>query len=232
MNGRVVHVGVTGFWQWRAVPLRVVSEDRLMLAILIALVSPPLCIACGSGAGRAAPLCRDCRSGMRRAPVSGSCWAPFAYEGPAGALVRALKFGGRVGLADAMAAQIAALAPPELLRGTVVPVPVHPAHSRRRGVDHAAELGRALARRAALPYQDCLARSGDPLPQRGRGRRDRIRGPAGSIALRPGAAAPALALVVDDVVTTGATLAACTAALRAGGCQQIAQVAYARTTAR
>lgn len=211
-----------------------------MLARLIGLVVPPLCVACGADAGRAAPLCRDCRAAMRplngpgSAPpaASASPWAAFAYEGPAGALVRALKFGGRAAIADAMAAQIAAMATSELLRGVVVPVPVHPAHARRRGIDHAAALGQALARRAGLPFADCLVRSGDARPQVGRGRQARIRGPAGSVALRAGADPPPEAVLVDDVVTSGATLAACADALLAAGCRRVTPVAYTRTTAR
>jgi predicted amidophosphoribosyltransferase len=111
-------------------------------------------------------------------------------------------------------------------------VPVHPSHRRRRGLDHTAALGRALARRTRLDYLECLARGGDPLPQVGRGRRARMRGPAGSIVVASGLDPPERALLVDDVVTTGATLAACATALRAAGCQQIAAIAYARTTAR
>jgi predicted amidophosphoribosyltransferase len=59
-----------------------------------------------------------------------------------------------------------------------------------------------------------------------------MRGPAGLIAVRAGATVPPEALLLDDVVTTGATLAACATALRDGGCQQITPIAYARTTAR
>jgi predicted amidophosphoribosyltransferase len=206
-----------------------------MLSKLLAIVVPPLCVACGADAARAAPLCRECRAQMRplaRPAAALAPWAPFAYEGPAGAMARALKFGGRSAVADAMAAQIVALAPPGLLVGAVVPVPVHPAHARRRGIDHAAVFGRALARRAALPFVDCLVRSGDPQPQVGRGRRARMLGPAGAIAVREGVDPPAEVVLVDDVVTTGATLAACITTLRVAGCQRITPVAYARTTAR
>ncbi|HYZ30202.1 MAG TPA: double zinc ribbon domain-containing protein [Thermoleophilaceae bacterium] len=206
-----------------------------VLSKLIELMLPPLCIACGADAGRAAPVCRACRAQMEATAPRGSAtpWGAFAYDGPAGALVRALKFGGRVAIADVMAAQIAALAPPELLQGVVVPVPVHPAHSRRRGVDHAAALARALARRSRLPFADCLVRSGDPRPQVGRGRAARVRGPAGAISLRAGwTAPPERVLLVDDVVTTGATLAACAGALREAGSRQITTIVYARTTAR
>lgn len=194
-----------------------------MLARLIALVVPSLCVACGADAGRAAPLCRECRAQMGGA-------IPFPYEGPAGAMVRALKFGGRLPIADAMAAQIVAHAQPE--QGAVVPVPVHPAHRRRRGLDHTGELARAVARRAGLPFADCLVRSGDPLPQVGRGRSERIRGPAGSIAVRSETTPPREVLLIDDVVTTGATLAACISALRDAGSPHITPIAYARTTAR
>jgi predicted amidophosphoribosyltransferase len=206
-----------------------------VLASLIALLVPPLCVACGADAGRAAPLCRECRAQMH-APLQGAavagCWAPFAYDGPGGALVRALKFGGRGRIADVMAAQIVALAPPGLLSGCVVPVPVHPAHQRRRGIDHAAALGCALARRSGLVYAPCLVRTGDPQPQVGRGRRARMQGPAGAIALVPGVQAPVEALLVDDVTTTGATLTACAAALTDAGTRRITRLAYARTAAR
>ena len=209
---------------------------------MLAWIAPAFCIACGAYAGRAAPLCRACRALMHplvarvttafRLGPSSSAWATFPYEGPAGALVRELKFRGRVRLADLMAAQMAAHAPPDLIRGVVVPVPAHPLHSRRRGVDHARVLAAALARRTGLPLVDCLVRAGDPQPQVGRSRRARMAGPLGSIAVRPGADAPRVALLVDDVVTTGATAAACVTALKAAGTEQISALAYARTTAR
>jgi ComF family protein len=201
-----------------------------MLAKLMSLVVPPLCVACGADAGRAAPLCRPCRAQMRPIRDSGEVWAAFEYDGPAGAMVRSLKFGGRKAIANVMAAQLTALAPGNLLRGTVVPVPVHPDHRRRRGIDHAAALARALARRAGLPYSECLVRGGPSLPQVGRGRRERLRGPAGTISAA--AAVPSEVVLVDDVVTTGATLAACIGALRSCGSQRITPIAYARTPAR
>jgi predicted amidophosphoribosyltransferase len=207
-----------------------------MLANLISLVAPPLCIACAGDAGRAGPLCRECRAelarGARTGGQTGACWAAFPYDGPAGAMVRSLKFGGRIPIAEVMAAQIVAQAPPDLLGGTLVPVPVHAAHRRRRGMAHAYLLAEALGDRTGLAVADCLERVGDPRPQVGRGRRERMAGLAGAIAVRSGAEAPRAALLVDDVVTTGTTIAACGAALRAAGSRCVTAIAYARTGAR
>ena len=157
----------------------------------------------------------------------------MGYEGPARALVRALKFRGAVALTDAMAAQIAANAPQRLLTegAALVPVPLHPRRQRRRGFNQARELAAALATRTGLSLEDCLERAGGGSTQVGRGRRERRAGPSGAVRIRAGPA-PRRALLVDDVVTTGGTLSACAGALRGAGCREIAAVAFARTLGR
>ena len=159
-------------------------------------------------------------------------WAPMAYAGPARELVRALKFRGALGVADAMAAQMVAGAPAGWLEApdVLVPVPLHPRRLRRRGFNQARVLADALARRTALAIVDCLVRSGPVGTQVGRGQAERRLGPEGAIGAR--ASAPARALLVDDVATTGATLAACAAALRAAGTSEVAALAFARTPGR
>ena len=82
----------------------------------------------------------------------------MAYEGPARALVQALKFRGALPVAGLMAAQIAATLPGELRGGVVVPVPPQPARRRARGFDPAGALARALAARLELPLAPVLAR--------------------------------------------------------------------------
>ena len=221
---------------------------------LASLLSPPLCWGCDGLARRGEPLCRSCRGSLHRLPpepvwLSGvRVWAPVAYAGPARELVRALKFRRALGLADAMAAQMAANAPPGWLdadtgpadplesldppeRATLVPVPLHPRRLRSRGYNQAAAIADALARRAGLPLADSLARSGPSLTQVGRDRAERRAVPAGAIRVRAPRAPPRVVLV-DDVVTTGATLAACRAALVASGALEVSAVVFARTIGR
>jgi ComF family protein len=145
--------------------------------------------------------------------------------------VRALKFRGATGVAESMAAQIAAGTPSDLLSGaTLVPVPLHPKRLRSRGFNQATVLAAALGGRAGLPVADLLVRSGPAAPQAGLHRAERRAGPAGTIATR--GRAPARVLLVDDVVTTGATLAACSAALRRAGAADVSAVTFARTLGR
>jgi ComF family protein len=227
--------------------------------MLARMLVPPLCWGCGGVARRREPLCGGCRRLLRRLapdPVllcGVRVWAPVAYSGPARDLVRALKFRGATAVADAMAAQIAANAPAAVFgapradaargagsappgagrvawRPVLVPVPLHPRRLRRRGYNQAALIAHALARRAGLEVADCLARTGSAATQVGRGRAERRAGPAGSVVL--GASAPDRAVLVDDVATTGATLAACAAALRAAGSVDVAALVFARTIGR
>jgi ComF family protein len=204
--------------------------------LIAALLAPPLCWSCGAPASRRRALCDGCRRGLvflPREPVVLSgvrVWAPVAYEGPARDLVRALKFRGALSLAREMSALVVASAPPDLLRGDLVPVPLHPVRLRRRGFNQAFVLAEALGRTTGMATSDCLRRRGPGAPQVGRTRGARLSGPTGSVEARDGV--PPTALIVDDVVTTGATIAACAAALRQSGTTELAAIAFARTPGR
>jgi ComF family protein len=205
------------------------------LRSLVSLLAPPLCVSCGASAGSAEPLCARCRAGLRWLPPDPAPygWAPLAYEGGARALVRALKFRGAVGLAATMAAQIAATAPDELLDGfTLVPVPIHPARLRRRGYNQAEWLALELGERRGCPVSVCLERVGPQASQVGRTRIERMESIEHSVRMRDGYEAPKRVVVVDDVITTGATIDACLGVLFAAGCERAGGLAYARTLGR
>jgi len=198
----------------------------------------PLCRSCRAAlpwlAGALCPACGLPRPCGRRCPAArlafDRAWAPMAYDGPAKALVVALKERGALPLADVMAAQIAATAPAGLLAGaTIVPVPGDPLRRRLRGVDHAGRLAGALGARTGLPVVAALRRR-PSRSGRQAGARRAVRLVEGRIAvgLRT-ASAPGCVVLVDDVHTTGATLHACAVALRAAGAREIRAVTYART---
>jgi ComF family protein len=128
-----------------------------------------------------------------------------------------------------MAAHVAANLPGDVRARepvALVPVPPQRQRRRRRGFDPAAELTAAVAPRLGLPACACLVRR-DRERQRGATRVQRRR--AGRLAIELRAPPPRRVLLIDDVHTTGATLDACARVLRAGGCEEVIAVTYART---
>jgi predicted amidophosphoribosyltransferase len=218
---------------------------------LLDVLAPPACVSCRRRPSPGDVLCRDCRIALRwlgpdtcarcglPAPCGRSCpargmaferaWAPVAYGGPAAALVVALKERGARAAAAVMAGQMAAVAPEGLLEdGVLVPVPGDPLRRRRRGIDHAAVLARRLGARAGLHTAPVLQRRASRSGrQAGAGRARRLTPDRIGIELR--GEAPEVAVLVDDVHTTGATLDACARALRSAGTRKVAAVCYART---
>jgi predicted amidophosphoribosyltransferase len=200
---------------------------------LAALLVPPLCATCGAGCGRAEVLCARCAAALRAMPILAgrpppgldACWSSAAHDGVARTLVFALKFRSLLPVAALMAERIDRLAPPTALEGSIVPVPTAQWRGRRRGFDPALELGRQLASLRAAPLDLCLARLGSAR-QVGRTRLRRIREPP---RFRVRATAPERVVLVDDVVTTGATLRACADVLRAAGAVAVSAVTFART---
>jgi predicted amidophosphoribosyltransferase len=150
-------------------------------------------------------------------------WALLAYAGPARALVRGLKYRNRRAalgrLADALGARLADVGPE-----VVTWVPAVPAHRRERGYDPGELLARRVARVLRVPARRLLVRRGD-RPQTGQGRAARLAGPDLAVRRR----VPARVLVVDDVVTTGGSLAAAARALREAGADRVHAAVLAAT---
>ena len=120
-----------------------------------------------------------------------------------------------------------------------MPVPVHAQRERERGYDQAALIAVVAARHLGLPLALALERDRATIAQYALGREDRAANVEGAFRLRDGGAADTQAvasgsvagrwvLLVDDVITTGATLAACATALLAGGAIAVSAIAVAR----
>ncbi len=174
-------------------------------------------------------LCRRCRFTLASTPTrlgDGGVPAAFTFEGAARQVVLGLKYRNRRGVARHLAhAMVRRLHLPTV--DLVTWAPTSPGHTRERGFDQAELLARALAKELGVPCRRLLYRSHGPA-QTGRTRAERLQGPSfRARSRRPGVHV----LLVDDVVTTGATLLAARDALLAAGISQVTCVAAAATPA-
>jgi predicted amidophosphoribosyltransferase len=191
-------------------------------ARLISLIAPSLCGICGRPCDAESPACDSCVTAIAAAPpqpflVPGAdaAWAAAPYEGT--------QFSKRLALARVAADAVARSVPAGTALGTLVPVPPDPLRHRWRGFDPAAAIADELATALGLSLSHCLVRA-HSRRQVGRSRAERLAGPR----VRAIDDAPSAVVLVDDVATTGATLAACAGALRAAGAEKILAVAFAR----
>ncbi len=204
---------------------------KLLHAVATGLV-PPLCAACGRTCRREAALCTRCSRRLAEAdPLEGigapgidRAWSSAPHEGIARDLVTALKFRRLLPVAELIADRIQWLAPGAMLSGTIVPVPTAPLRSALRGFDPAAEIAQSLATQTKLPLQACLIRRGGGR-QVGKRRSQRIGHPP---IIQASGQVPKSVLLIDDVLTTGATLSSCARALRAAGAIRIVAVTFTR----
>lgn len=211
------------------------APDHGTISVLDAISAgfvPALCAACGRSCRPEAVICSRCARRLAAAdPLLGKgppgldrAWSSASHEGVARDLVAALKFRRLLPVAGLMAERIHWLAPAHMLSGAVVPVPPAALRLRRRGFDPTGEIAVALAERLQAPLEPCLVRRGGGR-QVGRRRAERIAHPP---RIESRCAAPRSVLLLDDVLTTGATLTACARALRAAGAVRVVAVTFAR----
>jgi ComF family protein len=193
------------------------------------------CRRCQQAPGRDAEgLCAAC---AREPSPLAACVASVAYEGEVESWIRRFKYPrpGLGGLDPAPRAvlrdlvhDLAARAP-TAAPDWVVPVPLHPRRLRARGFNPAALLAREVARRAGRPCAPlALERVRETASQTGLDRAERRRNVEGAFrAARP--RPPARVWLVDDVVTTGATLSEAARILRLAGAREVVGLAAART---
>jgi ComF family protein len=186
------------------------------------LLDGPCCARCGAPAAWPVARCREC-SGRRLAFASAR--AAVAYDRAVARLVAAWKEHGRRTIADVAAELVAdVVAAPRACALTFVPP--HSERSLKRGHHPAARLARELAERWGLDVAQLLSRSGSHRRQRGLPLAERRRNVRS--AFRPRGEAPATVVLVDDVYTSGATVAAAASALRKAGARRVDVVTFAR----
>lgn len=189
-------------------------------AASVPVITPPLCERCGRPAEMSLSRCVDCPP--RTIDIAR---APFLYDGPVARTIRALKFGGWRALAQPLAAAMASAM--SLEAECITWVPLSRRRRAARGYDQAEVLARELARDLRLPAVSVLRRIRDTpsqASQSGRERRRALRG-----AFTADAPVAGTVLLVDDVLTTGATASACAVALRTAGAARVALVTAARS---
>jgi ComF family protein len=218
---------------------------------LIELLLPPSCAGCGR---YGEILCVQCRAGLQPlasddgflAPDSGVvvgetfilAVAAFAHRDEAQRILRRLKYGGGQRVAEPLARQAAA-ALRRLLAvsgdAPLVPVPLHRARQRDRGYNQADLLATALARHTRLAVWPALVRRRPTERQHGLDRATRLRNLRDAMAFHPPASPPArdrssppAVILVDDILTTGATFEACAVILREAGIETVYGFAIAR----
>jgi ComF family protein len=206
-----------------------------------------LCAACwGELAIPGEPSCATCSRPFGETGVSGSICAPCLaqpprHDGIAAAtlyndasrkLVLAFKHGGRIALARMMARLMLGKLPMVAADWVIVPVPLHRWRLWQRGYNQAAILGAELARASGARLQvDALVRRKRTPPLGGLGGKARARAMSGAVAInrrRPDVVRGRSVVLVDDVLTSGATSSACVSALKRAGAERVVIACFAR----
>ena len=177
-----------------------------------------------------ADLCEGCQ---RHPPTWDRGRAAVLYRGAARKVILGLKHGDRLDMVKPLAGWMATAGRP-LLAGAdlIAPVPLHWRRLLRRRYNQSAELARRLAGLSGKPtVVDLLTQGRFTTPQEGMNRDTRLRNQAGAFHVTPRRADSvrgAAVLLIDDVLTSGATLSACADTLRAAGAARVDVLVLAR----
>jgi ComF family protein len=185
------------------------------------LLLAPRCAGCGAAGSWLCLACRDLCEPVRQGPVT----AAGTYGGALREAIHRFKYDGERALANELGALVAACVASDLATGValdvVVPAVLHRERARSRGYDQAWLLAAVVSERTALPLRIPLRRIRAAAPQVVLDRAARAENLRGAYVAEAGALRGARVALVDDVATTGATLASATGALRAGGARTV-----------
>jgi ComF family protein len=203
-------------------------------AAQLAPLAPPWCARCGIPlAGPGATLCPGCR--VEGPFALDRARAAYAFREPIRAAIHRFKYEGERGRAAHLAAlTVAAPGAADLHRAgpageaLIVPVPLDSARRRARGYNQSEELAREFAELWGRPLATELARSRETRPQVGLDRLARRENVRGAFVWRGDPLVGCPVLLVDDVMTTGATAEECAAALKAAGARWVGVLTVAR----
>jgi ComF family protein len=208
---------------------------RSLLDAFLALLFPDRCGGC---ARLGELLCQGCRASFQPYPYGSDRFPAglsdvritFLFSGPLREVVHQLKYRSVRRLAQPLGMLMAAsLAQHPLVADAVLPVPLHRDRLAERGFNQAEELAREVAQALHLPLiGNRLSRTRATEQQARLDARARAENMRGAFCWH-GAATPHRVLLVDDVLTTGATMGACAEALRAAGAEVVYGLALART---
>jgi len=200
-----------------------------MLQSVLELVGPVRCAGCKRRGLALCDRCRDCLRGPEHSgtvPGVARVLAAWHYAGAARGLVLALKLRSARHAAPPLAAGMCSAVDHHGLKaGIATWVPGRPGDIRGRGYDHAELLAKEVAGRLGLRLEPLLRRVRAQPDQASLGADERRRNLAGVFGARP---VDRPIVVIDDVVTTGATASACGAALRAAGAPSVEVLAACR----
>lgn len=186
------------------------------------MILAPWCVRCGRPWEEPVPSCVDCPPSSISAAR-----APFLYEDPLARAIRGMKFSGWHAMGPHLAGGMAEVAADLLPAEVVTWVPLSRRRRARRGFDQAEVLARAVAERLNLPVRPLLVRARDTRALA------RMTGPERRRALGDAFAARGSVrgrvLLIDDVLTTGATASACARALRRAGARRVTVLTAARS---
>ena len=176
---------------------------------------------------RADLVCGPC---LTAPPAYRSAKAAFVYDGAARALILALKHGGRQSCAAVLGTHMVACLPNALDTITLLPVPLHVSRLRQRGFNQSLSLARVIGRQANVPVEfNAVERIRATASQGSMSRRHRARNVAGAFRVRdPDLIAGKDLILIDDVITTGATAAALAKTLTKAGARSVCILAAAR----